>query len=196
MIETNALILVGLILGFILVCLTRWALATRALKLDAQDEYKSRQANKPGTVANVSEAVFERVYLASFQPRWFLYAAGGAAAALAVSPISLLLVPWAYDAVWRLGGAPEWGGRGGYVYMFILAFSLALIWALVAAIFARLFYLNAPEPFMHALARARGEPLPEDTGYRRRPKWARRVRPNATSNSSSDADAGEARDKE
>ena len=188
MIVTNAFILAGLVAVFIGYCLVRWALAVRALKDEARDEYQTRRAQKPGTIANVSESEFERVYLTSFQPRWFLYAAGGASAALIVSPPSIMIVPMLYDSAWLLFGAPDWGVRWGYVYMFVLFFSLALIWALVAAIFARLYHTRAPEPFVHALARARGEPIPEDTGWRRRPKWARRVRPDARSDS--DAEAG------
>lgn len=189
MIETHALILAGLILGFILVCLVRWALAVRSLKDEARAEYQTRQTDKPATVANVSEDAFERVYVASFQPRWMLYAAGGAAAALLVSPPSMVLVPLVYDWIWRLSGTPEWGGRAGYVYMFSLFFAMTLIWALVAAIFARLFHKHSPEPFTHALARARGEPIPEDTGWRRRPKWARRVRPDPRPDPRPGADA-------
>ena len=183
MIQTNALILAGLIVGFILICLARWGLAVRALKGEAQEEYRTRQAEKPATIANVTEAAFKTLYVASFQPRWMLYAAAGAGAALLASPPSMVFVPLAYDWVWRLSGAPEWGGRSGYVYMFSLFFSMTLIWALVAAAFARAFHNRTPEPFHHALARARGEPLPEDSGWRRRPKWARRVRPDPRSDS-------------
>ncbi|XBQ17620.1 MAG: hypothetical protein ABL308_06985 [Oceanicaulis sp.] len=167
----------GLVLLFIVTSLARWALAVRALKGDARDEYALRTREKPGTVKDVGEDEFVRLYVDSHQPRWALYAAGGAAAALLVSPVSLLVVPWLYDVVWRAGGAPDWGGRTGYVFMFVLFFSLCFIWASVAAIFARLAHANSPEPFHHALARARGEPIPEDTGWRPRPKWARRVRP-------------------
>ncbi len=177
MIETNALILAGLIVGFILVCLVRWTLAVRSLNQEAEAEYRTRQAEKPATILNVTQDEFRSLYVTSFQPRWMLYAAAGAGAALLASPPSMVLVPWAYDWIWRLSGAPEWGGRTGYVYMFSLFFSMTLIWALVAAIFARAFHRRTPEPFTHALARARGEPIPEDTGWRRRPKWARRVRP-------------------
>ena len=190
MIQTNALILIALVIGFILTCLVRWVLAVRSLKDEAREEYQTRRREKPGTVTNVSEADFVTIYRTSFQPRWFLYAAGGATAALLASPPSLLLVPLAYDWIWRLGGAPDWGGRTGYVYMFSLFFALALIWALVAAVFARLFHKRTPDPFVHALARARGEPIPEDTGWRRRPKWARRVRPTSSRDSQPDADAG------
>jgi hypothetical protein len=40
-----------------------------------------------------------------------------------------------------------------------------LIWAFVAAFFARQHHVRTPEP------------IPDDTGWRRRPKWARRARP-------------------
>ncbi|MFW5660534.1 MAG: hypothetical protein ACOC05_04020, partial [Oceanicaulis sp.] len=139
--------------------------------------YAQRLRDKPATVKSVSEAEFVKIYVDAFQPRWALYAAGGAAAALAVSPPALVVVPTLYDVIWEASGAPEWGGHTGYVYMFSLFFALCFIWAAVAATFARLAHANTPEPFHHALARARGEPLPEETTWRRRPKWARRVRP-------------------
>jgi len=182
--------LLGALLAlFIVISLARWVLAVRALREDAKAEYASRCAEKPATVASVSEAEFVTLYVDSFQPRGALYAAGGAAAALLVSPAALILVPLGYDAIWRASGAPAWAGHTGYVYMFSLFFALCFIWAAVAAIFARLAHQKTPEPFTHALARARGEPIPDDPGWRPRPKWARRVRPDPDPDSRSDPGA-------
>jgi hypothetical protein len=168
---------IGLVALFSVSTLVWWAIKSRALRREAREEHAKRVTDKPATVAGVSEAEFTSLYVKSFSPRWALYGSGGAASVLAVSPVALIAVPAAYEAVWRAGGAPDWGGSTGYVYMFVLFFGLVLIWAMVAAVFARLHHVRTPEPFHHALARARGEPLPEDTGWRRRPKWARRVRP-------------------
>ncbi|MCR9128953.1 MAG: hypothetical protein NXI12_05485 [Alphaproteobacteria bacterium] len=168
---------IALVALFSLATLVWWAIKANALKAEAREEYAARVTGKPATVSGVSEPEFVSIYVRSFQPRWALYGSGGSAAVLAVSPVALIAVPAVYEVIWRAGGAPDWGGTTGYVYMFVLFFGLVLIWALVAAFFARQHHVRTPEPFNHALARARGEPLPEDTGWRRRPKWARRARP-------------------
>ncbi|MEO1039119.1 MAG: hypothetical protein AAFX09_06195 [Pseudomonadota bacterium] len=160
-----------------LIMIARWFLARRALQGEAAEEYTDRIARKPDTVRNVAEAEFITLYTDSHAPRWALYAAGGLMAALAASPVALLAVPALYDAIWRMNGAPDWAGRGGYVFMFSLFFGIVLIWALAAGVFARLHHKRTPEPFQFALARARGEPIPEEASWRRRPKWARRARP-------------------
>lgn len=168
---------IALVAFFSVATLVWWAVKVRALRQEARDEYISRTASKPATIRTVSESDFIALYVTSFQPRWALYGSGGSAAVLAVSPLALMAVPAIYEVFWRAAGAPDWGSSTGYVYMFVLFFGLVLIWALVAAFFARLHHVRSPEPFNHALARARGEPLPEETRWRRRPKWARRARP-------------------
>lgn len=175
------LLLAGLIAAFGLINLVRWALAVNSLRGDAADEYATRQSTKPGTIDGVSRDAFIQLYVSSFQPRWTLYAFGAAAAVLLISPAALILTPMAYEQIWLMNGAPEWANRTGYVYMFSLMFALCFIWALVAAAFARLYHQRTPEPFHHGLARARGEPLPDEATWRRRPKWARKVRPDPSS---------------
>jgi len=167
-------ILLGVALVFILSALARWGFAVRGLAEDARLEYATRQTEKPATIRTVSEAAFIKLYVSCFQPRWTLYAAGATLAAIVISPVAMLLVPALYDVIWRANGAPAWGGRTGYVFMFSLFFGIVFIWAALAAVFARFHHLRAPEPFHHALARARGEPI-EDTGWRPRPKWARKI---------------------
>ena len=155
----------------------RWFLAVRSLKRDARAEYAERSVSKPASIANVSETDFIGVYVASFQPRWALYAAGALASAVVATPAVLLFVTGVYEGLWQLAGAPAWAGRTGYVFMFTLFFGTVFLWALIGGAFARLHHKRTPEPFTHALARARGEPIPESGGYRRRPAWARRARP-------------------
>lgn len=174
---TSVFASIAVVAVFALACIIWWAIAVRMLRADAQAEYASRLAEKPATIEGLSEAEFVSLYVTSFQPRWALYGSCGAAAVLLISPPALLVVPALYDIGWEAAGAPDWAGRTGYVFMFVLFFSLVLIWALVAASFARRHHVRTPEPFHHALARARGEPLPEETSWRRRPKWARKVRP-------------------
>lgn len=180
MFYTSLIASIAVVALFSLSTLAWWAWASRALREEARAEYASRVAEKPGTIKGVDEAAFVSLYVQGFQPRWALYASGGSAAVLAVSPLALVAVPAVYEVIWRANGAPDWGSSTGYVYMFALFFGLVLIWALVAASFARLHHARSPEPFNHALARARGEPLPEETRWRRRPKWARRVRPDSS----------------
>ena len=161
----------------VIVLAARWALARRALAAEAREEYADREARKPATIEGVDQAHFIRIYVDSFTPRWSAYAALALLAVVAISPVALLVVPMLYDFIWRLNGAPDWAGRGGYVFMFSLFFGICLIWAVTAGLFARLHHLRAPEPFQFALARARGEPIPDEADWRRRPKWARRARP-------------------
>ncbi len=177
MVQTSIQIIAACVLVFIAACLVHWRLAVARLKTDAKAEYADRQAHKPRTVTGVDEATFAALYVRSFQPRWAPYAAIAAVAALLLTPVAMVAVPALYDMIWRAGGSPDWAGRGGYVFMFSLFFGMVAVWAAAAAVVARIAHQRAPEPWSYALAAARGEPIPEETGYRRRPKWARRARP-------------------
>lgn len=159
--------------------LVRWYLARRSLHADAREEYADRSATKPATVKGLTEDQFVSLYVLGHQPRWTLYAAGALAMAVALSPVILLLVTAVYELFWQAAGAPDWAGRGGYVFMFSLFFGTIFLWALVGGAFARAFHKRTPEPFTHALARARGEPIPDEVPLhaRPRPAWARRARP-------------------
>lgn len=186
--EYVALLLLIIAAGF----LVRWFLAVKALREDAITEFAMREKDKPSSISGLDVSQFSRVYVDAHQPRGPLYAAAGLMAALITSPFAMLLVAALYDVIWRMNGAPTWGGRTGYVYMFSLFFGIVFCWALVAGVFARFYHVRTPEPFSHALARARGEPIPEDSGWRARPKWARRVRPDTDS----PVDTEEGSDKE
>lgn len=175
---------------FILACLGYGLLRLRALRADAAEEYADRAATKPATVRGVSEAEFIRLYVNSFAPRWAFYLAAGCVIAIGLSPVALVLIPAAYDQIWLATGAHDWAGRGGYVFMFTVFFGVVAFGALPAFVLARLHHTRAPEPFTHALARARGEPIPEETGWRRRPKWARRVRPDTDVDADGSSDTG------
>ncbi len=154
----------------------RWLIATRSLRIDAAEEYASLQKSGSSTINGVSETEFTAIYVKSYQPRWALYVSGALGCIILASPLMLLIISSIYREIWRFNGSPEWGGTIGYVYMFAIAFGVAFLSAAIAAVFARLFHHRAPEPFRHALARARGEPLPEETTWRRRPKWARHIK--------------------
>lgn len=168
---------------FILTCVGYGLLRLRALGADAREEYADRTATKRASVRGVSEAEFVRLYVKSFAPRWAFYLALGCAIAVGLSPVALLVIPAVYDQIWLASGAADWAGRGGYVFMFTVFFGVVAFAALPAFVLARLHHTRAPEPFTHALALARGEPIPEETGWRRRPKWARRVRPDVDADS-------------
>ncbi len=190
MINIGLLIIAAAIAVFVLICLVRWGLAVRALGADARAEYAERLRDKPGSVAGVSESEFTSLYVRSFQPRWALYASIAAGAALVVTPVALTIAGSAYELIWQAVGAPEWGGPIGYVYQFSLFFGAIAILAVIAGAVARAYWRRAPEPWTHALARARGEPIPEETSWRRRPKWARRVRPGGDEGGGPDSGAG------
>ncbi|KAA5803802.1 hypothetical protein F1654_08360 [Alkalicaulis satelles] len=177
MIDAGLIVFAAALVAFSLACLVRWALAVRALRADAADEYAGRARDKPASVKGVSEDAFIRLYVQSFQPRWALYAALATGLTLVLAPLMIVIAGAVYHVLWTLGGAPEWGGRIGYVFLFSQFFGMIALWALVAGVVARFYWLRAPEPWTHALARARGEPIPEESTWRRRPKWARRVRP-------------------
>ncbi|MBI1264600.1 MAG: hypothetical protein GC187_07685 [Alphaproteobacteria bacterium] len=186
MMDTGLLVFAAAFAALMLACLARWALAVRALRNEARAEYGGRRRDRPASVAGVSEASFIALYVQSFQPRWALYAAIATGAALLVTPAALVGVASVYELIWRAAGAPEWGGQIGYVYQFSLFFGTIAIWAAIAGVVARVFWRRAPEPWSFALARARGEPIPEETGWRSRPKWARRVRTASDKNAGDD----------
>lgn len=175
---------------FVLACLGYGLLRLRALSADAREEYADRTATKPATVRGVSQAEFTRLYVRSFAPRWAFYLAAGCVIAIGLSPVALVVIPALYDQIWRASGAHDWAGRGGYVFMFTVFFGVVAIGAFPAFLLARFHHTRAPEPFSHALARARGEPIPDETGWRRRPKWARRVRPDVDADSDGGSDIG------
>lgn len=172
-------LLLAVIAAFILISLGYGFARLRSLTRDARDEYADRVATKPGSVKGLDEEGFVRLYVKSFAPRWAFYLAAGCAIAVALAPVALVIIPAGYEQIWRATGAADWAGRGGYVFMFTVFFGVVAFGAFPAFLLARLHHTRAPEPFTHALARARGEPIPEETGWRRRPKWARRARPDA-----------------
>ncbi len=90
----------------------------RRLAAEARAEWIERQSAKPATIEGVTEAEFIRLFVLSHAPRWMLYAAGGLAAALAATPVALFVIPFVYNQVWLLNGAPDWAGETGYVYQF------------------------------------------------------------------------------
>ena len=174
------MLLAGAMIAFALYNLVRWVWASHSLKTDAEDEFAARGRDRPGTIDGVSKSDFVSLYVKAFQPRSAIYIFGAITSILLVSPFALTGVSLIYEQIWRARGAQEVEGAIGYVYMFSLAFGMALVAAIIVAAFAQVFHKRAPEPFNHALARARGEPLP-DREYRRRPKWARHIKPKPAS---------------
>ena len=162
----------------ILFLLLRWAWARRTLKAEAVEDYAQRRLDRAGTIRNVSAEAFERLFVAAYEPRWALYAAGALAGAAALTYPAIFLLAnlwiWGFEA----SGAGPWFDVGYYPWMFYIFFGLVAIWAICAAVAARLHHLRQPEGFQAALARARGEPLDDVKLPRPRPKWARRAVPN------------------
>ncbi len=157
--------------------LSRWVAARINLTADARTEYGERLLTKPGTIKGVEEAVFVKLYVAAHEPRWALYIPLALLSAALATP----LVAIALTAFWpvftsMLDGGP-WYDVGYYPWMFYMFFGFCGLWALCAAIVARIHHARAPEAFQPALARARGEPLDDVVIVRPRPKWAVKARP-------------------
>lgn len=157
--------------------LIRWVAARRRLMEDARIEYAERCESKPATVRGVDAAAFERLYVAAYEPRWALYAAGTLVLAIAITPLAALgLVALWPVIVMGLDGGP-WYDEGYYPWMFYMFFGFCLIWAACGALMARIHHARSPEAFVPALARARGEPFDDIVIPRKRPKWAVRAVP-------------------
>lgn len=157
--------------------LVRWVAARRRLMEDARIEYAERCESKPATVKGVDAATFERIYVKAYEPRWALYVAGTLILAVAITPLAALaLVALWPIVVMGLDGGP-WYDEGYYPWMFYMFFGFCLIWALCGAVMARIHHARAPEPFVPALARARGEPFDDIVIPRKRPKWAVKALP-------------------
>jgi len=159
---------------------SRWLAARINLADDARTEYAERVATKPATIKGVDEAVFVKLYVGAHEPRWALYMP----IALLSATLSTPLAAIALVAFWpvftsTLDGGP-WYDVGYYPWMFYMFFGFCGLWALCAAIVARIHHARAPEAFQPALARARGEPLDDVVIKRARPKWAVKARPNPT----------------
>ncbi|WP_417490220.1 hypothetical protein [Maricaulis sp.] len=167
--------------------LSRWLAARINLTADARAEYTERLETKPGTIKGVDEAVFVKLYVGAHEPRWALYIP----IALLAATVSTPVVAIALTAFWpvftaMLDGGP-WYDVGYYPWMFYMFFGFCGLWALCAAVVARIHHARAPEAFQPALARARGEPLDDVVIKRGRPKWAVRARPDPTPESKSAA---------
>lgn len=155
----------------------RWALARATLSKDAHEEYAARSVDRPATVAGVDEAAFCRIYVSANEPRWALYAAAALIGAIVLTGPALILL----NAIWEGVRITMGGGRvfepGYYPWMFFMLFGMVGAWAISAMVAASLYYRRAPEGFEAAMMRARGQPIEDVEIRRRRPKWARRARP-------------------
>jgi|GEM_PF-1666842 len=155
----------------------RWIASRRRLMEDARIEWEERCESRPGTVKDVDEPTFERLYLGAYEPRWALYAGMtlyGAILITAPAAVGLMFL-WPI-IVMGLDGGP-WYDVGYYPWMFYMFFGMVGAWAFVGYVAARLYHERKPEAFNPALARARGEPLDEVELPRKRPEWAKRARP-------------------
>jgi len=159
------------------ILLLRWYFGRRPLPDEAVAEFAERSVERAKSVAGVDEATFVKLFVAGHEPRWALYMA------LAFGLIVLLTpgfaVVWAtiwVSVIQQLDTGP-WYEIGYYPWMFFMFFGFCGFWALCGAVVARLFHARSPEPYLAALARARGEPLEDRVIKPSRPKWARKARP-------------------
>ena len=154
-----------------------WFHHRRKLNAEAQEEWVDRSETRTKTVKGVDRAHFLKIYIAAHEPRWALYASGTLLIALLTTPVIGvgLMMLWPIF-VMGLDGGP-WYDVGYYPWMFYMFFGMCLSWASVAFVMARMHHLRRPEPFNAALARARGEPLDDVVIPRKRPAWAKKVRP-------------------
>ncbi|MEC9249902.1 MAG: hypothetical protein VX501_04585 [Pseudomonadota bacterium] len=157
-----------------------WFHRRRELGADAVDEWEERSRSRTKTVKGVDRETFLNIYVSGHEPRWALYACGTLLIALLTTPVIgvALMMLWPI-IVLGLDGGP-WYDVGYYPWMFYMFFGMCFSWAGVAFLMARLHHARRPEPFNAALARARGEPLDEVVIPRKRPAWAKKVRPLAT----------------
>lgn len=171
--------LIALAIAFIAAGLLvlRWALARAALLKDAREEYDARTVNRPATVAGVERGDFVRIYVRAAEPRWALYAAGALIGAVLLTFPGLFVLNTVWEGVRAVTGASDVFAPGYYPWMFFMAFGLVLTWAVSGMVAASLYYRRAPESFEPAMMRARGQPIEDVEIKRRRPKWARRARP-------------------
>jgi hypothetical protein len=170
------------------VFLVRWLLARRQLTNDAKHEFEDRSVDKQATIKGVSEQVFVKLYVAAHEPRWALYAAAALVSAIVMTPIAAIgLVHLWPLIVMTLDGGP-WYDVGYYPWMFYMFFGMCAVWAVCAAVCARILHARAPEPYQAALARARGEPLENVKIPHKRPEWAKKARPNWAPKIKADSD--------
>jgi hypothetical protein len=177
---------VGLAAFFVALGLfVRWAAARRRLMEEARLEYEERVETKPKTIKGVDGPSFEQLYVGAHEPRWALYAAGALIAAIAVTPPAFIGLVQLWPILIMPLEQGRWYDPGFYPWMFYMFFGICAIWAGCAGVAARLHHERAPEPFNAALARARGEPLENIIIPRKRPAWAKKVRPNPKKDGSS-----------
>lgn len=154
-----------------------WFHRHRQLSMEAREEWEERSATRTKTVKGVDREHFLRIYVSGHEPRWALYAGGTLLVALLTTPvIGVGLMSLWPVIVLGLDGGP-WYDVGYYPWMFYMFFGMCFSWAGVAFVMARLHHARRPEPFNAALMRARGEPLDEVVIPRKRPAWAKKVRP-------------------
>lgn len=176
---TNNPLILAAILGLVAAAafFIRWIASRRRLMEDARAEYRERCESKPATVKGVDDVTFERLYVAAYEPRWSLYIAFTLILAIVVTPAAGigLMALWPI-LVLGLEAGP-WYDVGYYPWMFYMFFGICGVWALCGFVVARIHHARAPEAFIPALARARGEPLDDVVIPRKRPKWAVRAVP-------------------
>jgi hypothetical protein len=167
--------IIALIASFVF--LVRWALARRQLSADAGLEFEERSIDKQATIKGVSKPAFVKLYVSAHEPRWALYAAAALVSAILMTPVAAIgLVQLWPLIVMTLDGGP-WYDVGYYPWMFYMFFGMCAVWAICAAVCARILHARAPEPYQAALARARGEPLENVKIPHKRPEWAKKARP-------------------
>ena len=159
------------------VLLLRWLIGRWPLSAEASSEYAERCAGRAKTVAGVDEATFVKLFVAGHEPRWALYVALAFVVIVALTPGFALV----WTSIWisfiqQIDTGP-WYEVGYYPWMFFMFFGFCGFWALCVAVVARIYHARSPEPYLAALARARGEPLESLIIKPTRPKWARKARP-------------------
>tara|TARA_R110000868_G_scaffold45045_2_gene149849 strand:+ start:18266 stop:18823 length:558 start_codon:yes stop_codon:yes gene_type:complete len=167
-----------LVLVVAMALFVRWLTARLSLTEEARTEYDERVETKPGTIKGVSREVFVKLYVGAHEPRWALYIVFALMAALLATPLVAIVLTLGWPLFTSMLEAGPWYDVGYYPWMFYMFFGFCALWALCAAVVARIHHARAPEAFQPALARARGEPLDDVVIIRKRPKWAVKARPN------------------
>ena len=156
--------------------LVRWFVSTARLREDARLEYAERLKDRAHIIEGVSEAVFVKIYVDGYAPRWTVYAALALISAILITPFAVMALLAFWDWIVAYVGASDVFAPGYYPWMFYMFFALVGAWAFCGFVAARFHHQRAPEGFNAALMRARGEPIDDVVIKRARPKWARRAR--------------------
>lgn len=142
--------------GFILVLSVITVIRMLNVRAEAAREWAAR--SEAGDMDGVDEAGFRRAYLRAFGPRGQIFTLATLLTAGAMTLPALALTSQIWRAVIRATfepGSTHWAIEGGLVWQFYIFFSIIIVWAVVAALFAQRYHKRRPGKFHDELTRVR-----------------------------------------